>query len=142
MKTRTPKANEIEKKWYLIDAKGKIVGRLASKIAVLLRGKHKPGFTPHLDIGDYVVVINADKAIFTGKKEREKKYRWYTGYPGGLRETTPERIRATHPERILIHAVKGMLPKNRLGRKIAKHLFVYASEIHPHQAQKPEKLQI
>lgn len=142
MRTRTPKINEIKKKWYLIDATGKVVGRLASKIAVLIRGKHKPYFTPHLDTGDYVVVINADKVVFTGEKERKKIYRWYTGYPGGLRETTPAKLRTEHPDRILRHAVLGMLPKNRLGRKLAKHLFVYAGDKHPHQAQKPEKIEL
>jgi len=142
MKTHIPKKDEIQKKWYVVDATGQVVGRLASKIARIIRGKHKPTFTPHLDTGDYVIVINAEKAVFTGKKEEKKLYHWYTGYPGGLRETTPARLRATHPERIIEHAVRGMLPKNKLGRKLAKKLFVYAGENHPHIAQKPEKIEL
>ncbi|HEX68470.1 MAG TPA: 50S ribosomal protein L13 [bacterium] len=145
MKTYFPTKEEVEKmgrKWYLIDAKGKILGRLASKIALILQGKHKPYYTPHLDVGDYVVVINAKDVKLTGKKEKEKKYYWHSGYVGGLKVRTAEELRAKKPEELIIHAVRGMLPKNSLGRKMLKKLKVYAGNEHPHQAQNPEPLEI
>lgn len=137
-KTRSAKKEEVSRKWYLIDAEGEVVGRLCSRIAHVLRGKHKPDFTPHVDCGDFVVVINADKVRFTGMKLDKKEYLRYTGYPGGQRKTTPRELLAKKPEAIVENAVRGMLPKNRLGRQMFKKLFVYAGEEHPHQAQKPE----
>jgi large subunit ribosomal protein L13 len=140
MKTHTPKPSEVDKKWYLIDARGKVLGRLASEVAKILRGKNKPQFTPHLDLGDFVVVINADKVILTGKKEEIKTYYHHTGYPGGLRAIPFAKYKKEKPEELFTHAVKGMLPHNRLGRKNLSKLFVYRGERHPHQAQKPEPL--
>jgi len=140
VKTVVPKVNDVEKKWYLIDGKDQILGRLASQIAILLRGKHKPQFTPHLDVGDHVVVINADKIKLTGRKLSQKVYTRYTGYPGGLRHGYLAKLLHNRPEWVLFHAVKGMLPKNRLGRKMIKKLRVYAGSDHPHQAQQPEAL--
>ena len=133
-----------QKEWVVIDATDQVVGRLCSKVAKLLRGKYKPTFTPHVDCGDNVIIINADKVVFTGKKETEKLYTRYTGYPGGQRFNTPAELRK-HPygsERIIKHAVKGMLPKNTLGRAQGKKLKVYAGPEHPHAAQKPEKLEL
>lgn len=140
--TTTPKISEIEHKWYLVDAKGQILGRLASKVAQILRGKHKPIYCSHLDMGDHVIVINAEKIRLTGRKSQQKFYYHYTGYPGGLRAKSFNTIMRDKPEWILEHAVKGMLPHNRLGRKMFKKLHVYASDEHPHQAQKPEILKI
>jgi len=140
MKTYTPKQDEIQKRWYLVDAKGKILGRLATQIAKVLRGKNKPQFTPHLDLGDYVVVINAEKVILTGKKEKIKTYYHHTGYPGGLRAVSFTNYIKNKPEELFTQAVKGMLPHNRLGRKILSKLFVYRGEKHPHQAQQPEPI--
>jgi len=140
VKTTVPKTNSIEKRWYLIDAQGQILGRMASQIATLLRGKHRPQYTPHLDLGDHVVVINADKIKVTGRKLSKKFYTRYTGYPGGLRKIVYEKVMKNRPEKILFHAVKGMLPKNRLGRKMIKKLRIYSGREHPHQAQKPEIL--
>jgi large subunit ribosomal protein L13 len=134
------KKGAIEQKWLLVDAKGKTLGRLASRIAILLRGKHKPIFTPHVDAGDFVVVVNADKINLTGKKWQEKLYIYHTGYPGGLKSTSAEKVRNKNPERLLTMAVQGMLPKNKLGKKMIKKLKVYAGEAHPHQAQQPEVL--
>ncbi|RMD91632.1 MAG: 50S ribosomal protein L13 [Calditrichaeota bacterium] len=142
MKTYIPKESDIEKKWYLVDAEGKTLGRLASKIATILRGKHKPYFTPHLDTGDFIVVVNAEKVLVTGRKAQQKYYSHYTGYPGGLRQIRFDDLQRTHPERIIMNAVWGMLPHNRLGRKLLKKLRVYAGSDHPHQAQKPEPLEI
>ncbi|MCA9742599.1 MAG: 50S ribosomal protein L13 [Deferribacteres bacterium] len=142
MKTYIPKLDEIEQKWFVVDADGKTLGRLASTIATILRGKNKPYFTPHLDTGDFVVVVNADKVRVTGKKAQQKVYSRYTGYPGGLRQVNLETLRRTHPERIIQSAVWGMLPNNRLGRKLLKKLHVYAGAEHPHAAQKPETLDI
>ncbi|MDP3025341.1 MAG: 50S ribosomal protein L13 [candidate division Zixibacteria bacterium] len=142
MKTYTPKLNEIEKKWYLVDARGKVLGRLASKVAQILLGKGKPKFTPHLDSGDYVVVINCDKVMLTGKKTRLKTYYHYTGYPGGLKKEEFSKLIKEKPEKVFIHSVKGMLPHNRLGDKILSKLFVYSGEKHPHQAQKPVSLEL
>jgi len=140
MSTPMAKKGTIEQKWLLVDAKGKTLGRLASRIAILLRGKHKPIFTPHVDTGDFVVVVNADKINLTGKKWQEKLYIYHTGYPGGLKSTSAEKVRSKKPERLITMAVQGMLPKNKLGKKMIKKLKVYAGESHPHQAQQPEVL--
>lgn len=140
MSTPMLRESEIERKWYLVDADGQVLGRLASRIATILRGKHKPTFTPHLDVGDHVVVINAEKVTLTGKKLRDKVYRWHTGYIGSLREVKAETMLRTHPDRVIEWAVQGMLPKNRLGRAMAKKLKVYRGADHPHQAQQPETL--
>ncbi len=137
-KTISAKPEEVEKKWLLIDAEGQTLGRLASKVAILLRGKHKPSFTPHVDCGDNVIVINAEKVRLTGKKIFQKNYIRHTGYPGGQRVTSAQVMRAKHPERIIEFAVKGMLPKNRLGRHLFTNLRVYAGSEHPHNAQEPE----
>lgn len=131
------KKEEVNRSWYVIDAAGLTVGRLSSEIAVRLMGKHKPTFTPNVDNGDYIVVINAEKVVFTGKKLTQKLYRSHSGYPGGLKETKAETVLATHPERVLEHAVKGMLPKNKLGKRMLRKLFVYAGENHGHDAQTP-----
>lgn len=138
MRTYMAKAQEIDRKWFVLDATDKPLGRLASEAARLLRGKHKPTFTPHVDTGDYVIVINADKAILTGKKLDQKIMYKHTGYPGGLKETPYRRLMAEKPERAVEAAVRGMLPKNRLGRKMIKKMKVYAGPEHLHQAQKPE----
>lgn len=140
MDTYIPKLAEIDQKWHLVDAEGQTLGRLATRIATLLRGKNKPYFTPHMDTGDFVVVINADKVHVTGKKNQQKVYTRHTGYPGGLRQTTLENLRRTQPEKIITNAVWGMLPHNSLGRKLLKKLKVYAGNTHPHTAQKPEPL--
>jgi len=140
LKTFSPKKEDIERKWYLVDAKNQVLGRLASQVARILRGKHKAIFAPHVDVGDHVVIINAEKVRVTGKKAQQKRYRRYSGYPSGLKETIYEDMLAKHPERIVEHAIRGMLPKNRLGRKMFKKLRIYAGEEHPHEAQKPETL--
>ena len=140
MKTVVPKVESTERKWYLVNAHDQVLGRLASQIATLLRGKHKSEYTPHLDLGDHVVVINADKVRVTGRKFSQKRYTRYTGYPGGLRKDSFDKLLHDKPERVLFHAVKGMLPKNRLGRKMIKKLRIYAGPDHPHQAQKTEGL--
>ena len=143
MKTYTPKPEEIEREWWVVDATGKTLGRLASEIAKILRGKHKPYYTHHLDCGDYVIVINADKIRVTGRKLDQKRYYWqYYMRPGHIKSRTLREMLQTHPERVIQRAVKGMLPKNRLGRKMIKKLKVYASDTHPHQAQKPKRLDI
>jgi large subunit ribosomal protein L13 len=140
MKTYIPKLAEIERKWYLVDAEGKILGRLASRLAQILCGKDKPMYTPHMDVGDFVVVINAEKVKVTGGKEEKKIYYRHTGYPGGLKERTYEKLLSIRPEDIIRKAVRGMIPKNKLGRQMFKKLKVYAGSEHPHQAQRPEKL--
>jgi len=137
-----PKASDVDRRWYLVDAEGKVLGRLATEIAAILRGKNKPEYTPHMDMGDFVIVVNADKIRVTGKKEEQKLYRRHTGYPGGLREVPFERLIATHPERALESAVRGMLPKNALGRSMFRKLKVYAGPNHKHEAQKPEKIEL
>ena len=142
MKTCTPKMSEVKKGWFVIDARNKILGRLATKVATILMGKNKPLFTPHLDVGDYVIVVNAEKVILSGKKQNTKTYYRYSGYPGGLKSVTFSKYLQEKPEELFIHAVKGMLPHNRLGRKMLSKLFVYRSDKHPHQAQKPEVLKI
>ncbi len=142
MKTKTLKISEIEKNWWVADADSQILGRLASRVAQIIRGKHKVNFVPHMDNGDCVVVINAEKIKVTGKKEDNKTYFRHTGYVGGVKTTVLSHMRRTYPERIIENAVKGMLPHNRLGRKMFKHLKVYAGPNHPHTAQSPKVLEI
>lgn len=142
MKSFVAKPNEIERKWYIIDAEGKTLGRLSSEIASILRGKHKPIFTPHVDTGDYVIVINAEKIVLTGKKLEQKAYRYHTGYAGGLKEISYGKLMEKNPEKIISLAVKGMLPKNSLGRAMFKKLKVYKGSEHKHEAQKPEVYEI
>ena len=140
MKTHLPKVNLDERKWHLIDANGAVLGRLAAQVANILRGKDKPVYTPHLDAGDFVVVINAEKVLVTGKKETNKKYMTYSGWKGGEKYTSVAQLRARHPERLITHAVRGMVPKNRLGRVLMTKLKVYKGDQHPHAAQKPALL--
>ncbi len=135
-------ASNIERKWYVVDAEGQTVGRLATAVAKVLRGKHKPTFTPHVDTGDYVIVINADKAVFTGKKLTKKIYFHYSGYTGGTKFTPAGKMMEKMPERVIEHAVRGMLPKNRLGAQMYRKLNVYAGPEHPHAAQQPEELKL
>lgn len=139
MKTYVPKQGEIVKKWFVIDAKGKVLGRVAAEAAKLLRGKHKPQYTPFLDVGDHVIIINAEKAIVTGNKMDQKIYRRHSGYPGGLKETTYRAMVEKHPARAMTLAVKGMLPHSRLGSVMARHLRVYAGPNHEHKAQEPQQ---
>jgi len=134
--------NDAQRGWYVVDAEGKVLGRLCSQIASILRGKNKPTFTPHADTGDFVVVINADKIVLSGKKEDEKTYWRYTGFYGGQKGTSAKVMRATHPDRMISFAVQGMLPKGPLGRKMLKKLKVYGGDKHPHAAQKPQPLNI
>jgi len=141
-KTISAKPNEVERTWYVVDAEGKTLGRLSTEIARILRGKHKPSYTPHVDTGDYVIVINADKVRVTGKRLDQKMYYRHSGYMGGLKTIPLRRMLETHPERVIERAVKGMLPKNRLGRQMYKKLKVYASPDHPHQAQQPQPLEL
>ena len=141
-KTVSAKKENIDRKWLLIDAEGQVLGRLASKVAKILQGKHKPCYTPHVDCGDHVIIINADKINLTGNKWRQKEYKWHTGYPGGLRSITAMDLMKKHPERLIEKAVKGMLPKSRLGRQMYRKLHVYAGPKHKHEAQKPEKFDI
>ena len=138
MKTYYAKPNEVEREWLLIDAEDQVLGRVASKAAQILKGKHKPQYTPHVDTGDFVVVINADKIRVTGVKATDKEYYRHSGYPGGLKCETFQEAMEKHPERVIEHAVKGMLPKNSIGRQSATRLKVFAGENHNHQAQKPE----
>jgi len=140
VRTFTAKTAEIKRQWYIVDAQGQTLGRLASKIAPILKGKHKPTYTPHLDCGDFVVVINVDKVRVTGRKLDQKIYYRHTEYPGGLKSINLRDQLAQHPDRVLMSAVKGMLPKNRLGRQMIKKLKLYAGEAHPHQAQQPKSL--
>jgi large subunit ribosomal protein L13 len=142
MKTRSIKASEIKRDWYLIDAEGKILGRLATEIAKILRGKNKPEFTPHMDLGDHVIVINAEKVVVTGNKENQKKYFYHTGYPGGGRFVDFLDLKKKNPARVIEIAVKGMLPHNRLGRQVRKKLKVYKGPDHPHEAQKPVVIEL
>jgi large subunit ribosomal protein L13 len=141
-KTFLPQKSAIDKKWWLVDANGVVLGRLASQVANILRGKNRPHYTPFFDAGDFVIIVNADKVKLTGKKESQKVYYRHSGYLGGLKEISYKRMIATHPERVIAHAVRGMLPKNRLNRKILKKLKVYSGSQHKHQAQKPEILKI
>jgi len=142
MKTFVAKEHEIEKDWILVDARDKVVGRLATQIAMRLRGKHKPTFTPHADTGDFVVVVNADKVRLTGAKLTNKKYYRYTGYIGGLKETTAAEMLEKKPENVLRSAVWGMLPKNSLGRRQIKKLKIYSGSEHPHEAQQPKQVEL
>lgn len=140
MKTYLPKVNLEQRKWHVINADGAVLGRLAAQVANVLRGRNKPVYTPHLDTGDFVVVVNAEKVVVTGKKETDKIYMSYSGWKGGEKFTTVARLRAQHPERLIHHAVAGMMPKNRLGRKMLTKLKVYKGSDHPHQAQQPASL--
>ncbi len=142
MQTYIPKLNEINQKWLVVDADGKVLGRLASEVASILRGKNKPIFTPHMDVGDHVIIINAGKIRVTGKKAKTKKYYRHTGYPGGLRSDNYSDLIKSNPAKILEKAIWGMLPHNKLGKKIYKKLKIYAGNEHPHEAQKPEKIEI
>lgn len=141
MSTYMAKPNEVQRDWYVVDAAGQTLGRLASEIAKILRGKHKPTFTPHVDTGDFVIVVNAEKVELTGKKLDQKKYYHHSGYPGGLKETTYRKLMDKKPELVIEKAVKGMIPHNKLGRQIIKKLKVYAGPDHPHQAQQPKELE-
>ena len=140
METTSIRAEEITRDWYLVDADNQTLGRLASRVAQILRGKNKRYFTPHMDMGDFVVIINAEKVKVTGNKERDKTYFRHSGYPGGITEINLKKVRQQHPEKIITNAVKGMLPHNRLGRKLLKHLKIYATEVHPHTAQQPQAI--
>ncbi len=142
MRTFSVKKEEIDREWYIVDAQGQTLGRLASRIATILKGKHKPIYTPHLDCGDFVIVLNADKVRVTGRKMDQKFYYRYSGYPGGLSQISLRDQLARHPERVLQAAIRGMLPKNKLGRKMIKKLKVYAGDEHPHQAQQPKPLEL
>ena len=142
MKTFSAKSHEVQRGWYIVDATGKVLGRVATEIARRLRGKHKPEFTPHVDTGDYIVVVNADKLRVTGNKNKDKLYHRHSGYPGGLFTTSFEKMQAKHPERVLRLAVKGMLPKGPLGYAMIKKMKIYAGAEHPHSAQQPKTLQI
>lgn len=142
MKTFSAKSEEVQRSWFLVDAKGKILGRLATEIARRLKGKHKPEYTPHVDTGDYIIVLNAGEVAVTGRKAENKVYNHHTGYPGGIKAETFDKLAARRPERIIELAVKGMLPKNSLGRAMLRKLKVYAGTMHPHMAQQPEILEI
>ena len=142
MKTFAAKAQELEQKWYVVDASGKTLGRLATQLAARLRGKHKPEYTPHVDTGDYFVVVNGDQLKVTGKKATDKMYHHHSGYPGGIKSESFEKLHARRPERVLTIAVKGMLPKGPLGRKMFAKLKVYAGNNHPHAAQHPEAIDL
>jgi large subunit ribosomal protein L13 len=142
MKTFSAKSHEVTRDWYIVDATGKVLGRVAAEIARRLRGKHKPEFTPHVDTGDYIVVVNAEKLRVTGNKTKDKLYHRHTTYPGGIRTTNFEKLQAKHPERVLTLAVKGMLPKGPLGYAMIKKMKVYPGSEHPHSAQQPKPLQI
>jgi len=141
-KTYLPPSNSLEQQWYVVDATGQRLGRLASEIAMILRGKNKPTYTPHMDTGDFVIVVNAEKIVVTGKKRTQKVYRRHSGRPGGMKTESFAKLQVRLPERIIEKAVKGMLPKNSLGRQLFTKLKVYAGESHPHQAQKPQVLTI
>lgn len=143
MKTYSAKSADVERKWFVIDAEGLVLGRLASVVAMRLRGKHKPIFTPHVDCGDHVVIVNADKVAVTGNKRTDSKFFWHTGYPGGIKERSWDQIlTGKHPERLIQKAVERMLPKNTLGRDVIRKLHVYAGPDHPHAAQQPEPLDV
>lgn len=132
----------VKKEWFIVDAENQIAGRLATKVAMVLRGKHKPSYSPHVDCGDNVIIVNAEKVKFTGKKLDDKQYVRYTGYPGGQRFSTPRKLLDTNPTQVLRHAIKGMLPKNKLGSKLQTNVFIYAGNKHPHEAQQPKELKI
>ncbi len=141
-KTKSTRKEDVEHKWFIIDAENLVIGRLATKVASVLRGKHKPSYTPHVDTGDNVIIINAEKARFTGNKWDQKYYLRYSGYPGGQKKTFAKELRAKKPTAAVEKAIKGMLPKNRLGRAMMKKLFVYAGSEHPHVAQKPQTMEL
>ena len=141
-RTKSANAATVDKQWVIVDAESAVLGRLASEVAKMIRGKHKPGFTPHVDCGDNVIIINADKIKLTGKKRTDKIYTRYTGYPGGQRFATPRIWLDKFPGRVLEHAVRGMLPKNRLGRQLFTNLYVYAGTEHPHAAQQPKEVKL
>ena len=140
METRSIRANEISREWFIVDAEGQTLGRLASEIAQIIRGKKKPFFTPHMDMGDFVVVVNAEKVKVTGNKEKDKTYFRHSGYPGGVTQISLRKVRQDYPERIITNAVKGMLPHNRLGKQLLTHLKVYSGTDHPHSAQLPKTI--
>ncbi len=140
-RTQSVSADKAERKWYVVDAENQVTGRLCAEIATILRGKNKPSYTPHADTGDYVIVINADKVRFTGHKWEQKEYKNYSHHPGGLKTTMADEMLVKHPERIIERAVKGMLPKTKLGNAMVKKLFIYTGAEHPHAAQKPEAIQ-
>ena len=142
MKTFVPNKENASKKWYVVDAGGLVLGRLAAKVAAILRGKHRPEFTPHLDMGDHVIIVNAEKIRVTGKKLKDKQYTQYSGYPSGLRTISLDKALLKKPEWVIEHAVKGMLPHNTLGRSMFRKLRVYKGPAHPHQAQQPEPLEL
>ena len=142
MKTSYIKAKEVNKKWHVVDATGKTLGRLSSRVAQVLRGKQKVNYTPHMDMGDFVIIINAEKVLLTGNKEEQKEYFRHTNYPGGAKTSSLKLLRTKNPEFILKNAVKGMLPHNKLGKKILEHLKIYIGENHPHDAQNPSKLEL
>ncbi|SCZ09036.1 50S ribosomal protein L13 [Alkaliphilus peptidifermentans] len=142
MKTFMAKANELDRRWYVVDAEGKTLGRLASEVAKILRGKHKPEYTPHVDMGDFVIIVNAEKVQLTGKKLDQSMFTYHTGYIGGLKQIPFRRMLAEKPEKLVFSSIKGMLPKTRLGRQMAKKLKVYAGPNHNHEAQKPEILEL
>lgn len=142
MKTVFAKKEDVQRKWYVVDAEGKVLGRLATRVASILRGKHLPTYTPHVDTGDHVIIINADKVILTGKKLEGKVYFHHTGYIGGIKSITARKLMEKKPTEVVYHAVKGMLPKNSLGRQMIKKLKVYSGSAHPHNAQLPEKLEV
>lgn len=140
MPTAMQRENAVDRRWFVVDAQGRVLGRLATQVAAILRGKHKPTFEPHVDGGDHVIVVNAEKVELTGRKLTGKSYRWHSGYIGGLREVSAEKMLRTHPERVIEWAVQGMLPKGRLGRAMFRKLKVYRGPEHPHAAQRPEPL--
>ncbi len=140
MKTTSIRINEINRDWFIVDAENQTLGRLASEIAQILRGKKKPYFTPHMNMGDFVIVINAEKVKVTGKKEKDKTYFRHSGFPGGITQVNLKKVRQDYPERIITNAVQGMLPHNRLGKKLLTHLKVYQGESHPHTAQQPQTI--
>jgi large subunit ribosomal protein L13 len=142
MRTYSAKASDVERKWYVVDAEGQVLGRMATGIANVLRGKNKPTYTPHVDTGDFVIVVNAEKVKLTGKKAENKTYARYTGYPSGYIVTSFREVMKRHPERVIETAVRGMLPKTKLGRAVYKKLKVYVGPDHPHAAQQPEKLEL
>ncbi len=139
-KTYMAKPSNIEKKWYVVDAKGQTLGRLATEVATILKGKHRPTYTPHMDMGDYVIVINAEGIVLSGKKLDQKHHYWHSGYPGGIKSVDYRTLMERNPERVVMYAVKGMLPKNKLGAQMLRKLKVYRGEDHPHQAQQPEEI--
>ena len=141
-KTQSAKPADVERDWYVIDAENQVVGRLASQVAAILRGKHKPSYTPHVDTGDFVIVVNAEKVRFTGNKETDKQYFRYSGYPGGEKFRTPKEVRERRPEFIVRNAIRGMMPKGPLGRQMFRKLKVYTGPAHPHEAQQPKELSL